>query len=130
MRAMMRAALWILALGVVVFSWACGGESKPQAKTQQFATGYSKDIKKQLDYDAHVVSSEEDGDKLIVNVNDTWKPSPPGIKAQLLADWFDKWKAAHGDAKGLEVVVRADGEDVDRYAADGYHPVEKKKKGE
>jgi hypothetical protein len=120
-----------MSLGFMLLSLGCGGEGKTAGQPQQRATGYSADLKKTLEHDDRVVSSDEEGGKLIVTVNEKWEPTDPGNKAWALGGWFDKWQRQRGDGKGgdgLEVVVRFNGQDTDRYtAAQGYQPIEAKR---
>ena len=125
-----RAFIWPMALTLLIITCGCGGDDKSAGQPQQHATGYSADLKKTLEFDDRVLSSEEDGGKLIVNVNEKWEPTDRGNKAWALGGWFDKWQRQHGDAKsgaGLQVIVRYNGKDMDRYSASGYEPVEAKK---
>jgi len=112
----------------------CGGEEAKTKAEGQPAPGYSADIMKQLEYDARVDSStppQQDGNKLIVTVNEDWvKDANYGSREWTLKGWYAKWQAARGGGSapaGLQVVVRYNGQDVDRYSANGYEPLEKKK---
>jgi hypothetical protein len=125
-----RALALMAALGLSLVAAGCGGEEKSSGQALPRATGYSADLKKTLEYDDRVLSSSEEGRKLVVMVNEKWEPTDKGNKAWALGGWFEKWQRQHGDGKnsdGLEVVVRFNGKDLDRYTARGYEPIEEKK---
>jgi len=90
-----------------------------------YPAGISEDIEQQLKYDARVDSFEPDGEDLIVNVNDTWLHSPPGMRERALGQWYSLWQPAHGSAS--KIVVRFDGSEVERWTAEkGYQPEREK----
>lgn len=124
----------ILAVALVssLLAYGCGGDEESTKPAEPPATGYSKDVMQQLQYDARVESPQQEGDRLIVNVNEEWvKDANYGSREWTLKDWFAKWQAAragNGNApEGLMVIVRHNGKDVDRYSAKGYEPLETKK---
>lgn len=119
-----------ITLAATLFSYGCGGDEKSTKAAEPPATGYSKEIMQQLEYDARVESPQQEGDKLIVNVNEEWvKDANYGSREWTLKDWYTKWQASRGGSasEGLMVVVRHNGKDVDRYSAKGYEPLETKK---
>ena len=131
-RIIIQSLTFAVALAATLFAYGCGGEEKSTKAAEPPASGYSKDVMKQLEYDARVESPQQEGDKLIVNVNDEWvKDANYGSREWTMKDWFTKWQAARSSGgsapEGLMVIVRHKGEDVDRYSAKGYEPIETKK---
>ena len=114
-----------------VLLYACGGHSKHVEQTHKYPAGSvtSEDLGRQLKYDARVEDYDDSDDKkLIINVHQSWVASPPGMKQRSLNQWYSMWQAAHGDAKGLEVVVQHEGTPVAKWtAAGGYELIEPKK---
>lgn len=110
---------------------ACGGDSKHMEQTYKYPAGSitSEDIDRQLKYDARVEDYDDSDDKkLVINVHQSWVASPPGMKQRSLNQWYSMWQSAHGDAKGLEVVVQHEGTPVAKWtAAHGYELIEQKK---
>jgi hypothetical protein len=124
--AMRRVAVWIVLLGSVLFAFGCGGDSQQTGSAAKYPTGISEDIGQQLKYDARVDSFEPDGEDLIVNVNDTWLHSPPGIRERALGQWYSLWRPAHSSSK---IVVKYDGDEVESWTGEkGYQPASKEKK--
>src|SRR5215470_3431786 len=108
-----RAIIWTAALAAILFAYACSSDTQPSATTAQYPTGINEDVEKQLKYDARVQDYETDGDKLIVNVNQAWISSPPGMQERAVGQWYTLWQNSHGgkQQKGPQVVVRYDGND-------------------
>jgi hypothetical protein len=103
----------------------CGGEHKLAANAPEYPAGSvsQEEIERQLKYDARVQDFEVSGDKLIVNVNQEWVASPPGLQQRSIGQWFGMWQAAQSK-KGVEVVVRHDGKDVATWSGEkGYKQV-------
>ena len=124
-----RPVVWAVALGTLVFALACGGETTPTDTARQYPTGISDDIYKQLKYDARVQDYKEDGNTLVVNVNDSWIQSPPGMRERALGQWYSLWQGAHGKQNDLKVVVQHNGNPVDSWSGEkGYQPSEDNKK--
>jgi hypothetical protein len=129
--AMKRRAAWMVLLAAVLFAFGCGGDSRQTGSAAKYPTGISEDIGQQLKYDARVDSFDPDGEDLIVNVNETWLHSPPGIRERALGQWYSLWGPAHSSAG--KIVVKFDGDEVESFTAEkGYQPAgkEKKKAGE
>jgi len=129
--AMKRPAAWMVLLAAVLFTFGCGGDSQQTGTAAKYPTGISEDIGQQLKYDARVDSFDPDGEDLIVNVNDTWLHSPPGMRERALGQWYSLWGPAHSSAG--KIVVKFDGDEVESFTAEkGYQPAakEKKKAGE
>ncbi len=133
-----RAALWMALIALILIAAACGGEHNSGTASNRYPAGSvtEEDMGKTLKFDARVQDYETDGDKLIVNVNQEWVSSPPGIQARALDQWYNMWQAAHRSSdsaptKGLEVIVRHEGEDVASWTdEEGYKPVIRKKEKE
>lgn len=123
-----RPALFVLALGGLLFAYSCGSDLHHTGTADKYPAGISEDIDQQLKYDARVDSFEPDGEDLIVNVNDTWLHSPPGIRERALGHWYSLWQPGHGSAS--KIVVKFDGNEVERWTAEkGYQPASKEDKG-
>ncbi|HVG21504.1 MAG TPA: hypothetical protein VNI02_20870 [Blastocatellia bacterium] len=128
--AKLRPLIWACALGAMLFSLACGGDDTPINNASQYPTGISDDIYKQLKYDARVQDYEEQGNTLVVNVNDSWMSSPPGMRERALGQWYILWQNAHGKQDDLKIVVQHEGNALDSWSVDkGYQPAQTKKKG-
>ena len=122
-----RVRAYAIFLCVALLATACGGDSTATNTGPQYPTGIGSDIEKQLKYDARVVDFNPNGDTLIVNVNESWMSSPPGIRARALGQWFSLWQSSHGASS--KILVKHDGKDVDTWTADkGYQPVSAEKK--
>lgn len=122
-----RRAMCVLALGSMLFAYGCGSDSHQTSTAAKYPAGISEDIEQQLKYDARVDSFEPDGEDLIVNVNDTWLHSPPGMRERALGQWYSLWQPAHSPAS--KIVVRFDGSEVERWTAEkGYQPASKENK--
>jgi len=125
--AMKRRAAWTFLLAAVLFAFGCGGDSQQTGSAAKYPTGISEDIVQQLKYDARVDSFDADGEDLVVNVNDTWLHSPPGIRERALGQWYSLWRPAHSSAS--KIVVKNEGDEVESFTAEkGYQPASKEKK--
>ncbi|HKY05465.1 MAG TPA: hypothetical protein VJQ56_11275 [Blastocatellia bacterium] len=123
---------FILMIAAIVTAAACGGGSHPNVSTSQFpgGTADAEQLERMLKFDARVNDYELSGDRLVVNVNQDFMTSPPGIKERAAGQWFNMLTSSRGKdrANSLQVVVRHEGEDVARWTADaGYEPLGKMK---
>jgi hypothetical protein len=122
-----RTLLWVIAISAMLFAVACGGDHAPTNTSPQYPTGVGNDIEKQLKYDARVQDYDQDGNTLVVNVNDSWMSSPPGMRERALGQWYSLWQAAHGG--NSKIVVKHEGTEVDIWTGEkGYQPAETEKK--
>lgn len=125
--AIKRGAVWAVLLAAMLSAAGCGSDSQQTSTAAKYPAGISEDIEQQLKYDARVDSFEPDGEDLIVNVNDTWLHSPPGMRERALGQWYSLWQPAHSSAS--KIVVRFDGSEVERWTAEkGYQPASKENK--
>ncbi len=125
--AIKRGAVWAVLLAAMLSAVGCGSDSQQTSTAAKYPAGISEDIDKQLKYDARVDSFEPDGEDLIVNVNDAWLHSPPGMRERALGQWYSLWQPAHSSAS--KIVVRFDGSEVERWTAEkGYQPASKENK--
>lgn len=125
----LRASAYVIAFGILLLATACGGDATPTNTSSQYPVGIGSDIEKQLKYDARVVDFNPNGNTLIVNVNDSWISSPPGMRARALGQWYSLWQQAHGT--GSKIIVKYEGNDVDFWTAEkGYQPAAKKETSE
>lgn len=125
----LRPLIWAFALGAMLFAYACGGDDTSTNNASQYPTGISDDIYKQLKYDARVQDYQEEGNTLIVNVNDSWMLSPPGMRERALGQWYGLWQNAHGKQDDLKIVVQHEGNALDSWSVDkGYQPAQNSKK--
>ena len=116
-----RMMLVAFVLGSMVLALGCGGGSHHTSSAEKYPAGISEDVEQQLKYDARVDSFTPEGDDLIVNVNDSWMHSPPGIRERALGHWFSLWKPSQNTAN--KIVVKFDGNEVERWTAEkGYEP--------
>jgi len=123
----LRRLFLVFALGSLIFVFGCGGSSNDAATTAKYATGISEDIEQQLKYDARVDSFDTSGDTLVVNVNDAWLNSPPGMQERSVGQWYTLWHSNHSG--GVE--VQKDGDKVATWTSkSGYRPVTKSKGAE
>ncbi|HYP30000.1 MAG TPA: hypothetical protein VE262_25065 [Blastocatellia bacterium] len=112
-------------LAVFLFAFitaACGGHHKPPSSTEQFpgATADSEYLEKMLKFDARVQDYEISGDKLVVNVNESWIDAPYGIKERATGQWFNMFRASQGgQQKAVQVVVQHQGQQVGKWTPDG-----------
>lgn len=127
-----RVAGWALTMLVMLVAIGCGGEHRNAGSAPQYAAGSvtQEEIERQLRHDARVQDFEPSGDKLIVNVNQAWMASPPGLQQRAVGQWFGMWQAAQ-NKKDVEVLVRHEGSDVARWNNKvGYKPVAPARSGE
>lgn len=121
---MSRLALWTLSLALMFSAFGCGSDSQPSSTGANYPAGISDDIGQQLKYDARVDSFDADGEDLIVNVNDSWMHSPPGMRERALGQWYSLWQGTH--SKTSKILVKFDGNEVERWTAEkGYQPASK-----
>ena len=124
---MKRPLVWMFLLAAMFVAFGCGSDSQQTSSAAKYPSGISEDIDQQLKYDARVESFEPDGQDLVVNVNDTWLHSPPGMRERALGHWYSLWQPGHGNSS--KIVVKHDGEEVESWTADkGYQPATKEKK--
>ena len=122
-----RTLAWVIAISAMLLVVACGGDHTATNTSPQYPTGIGNDIEKQLKYDARVQDYQPDGNTLIVNVNDSWMSSPPGMRQRALGQWYSLWQAEHGN--NSKIVVRLRGTEVDTWTAEkGYQPAGTEKK--
>jgi hypothetical protein len=125
--------LSLLALFLFVFiTGACGGHHKTPSSTDQLpgATADSEYLEKMLKFDARVQDYEISGDKLIVNVNDSWIDAPYGIKERATGQWFNMFRSSQGGSqKALQVVVQHQGQEVGKWTPEGGFESAEEKEG-
>ena len=122
-----RHALCAFALCLALFNYGCESGSDQTQSTATYPTGISENIEQQLKYDARVDSFDTSGENLVVNVNDAWLNSPPGMQERSAGQWYSSWHANHSG--GVE--VQHDGNKVATWTSDkGYRPETKPKRGE
>ncbi|HKG22118.1 MAG TPA: hypothetical protein VKC34_09480 [Blastocatellia bacterium] len=111
--------LSLLAVFLFVFiTGGCGRHHRPPTPTDQFpgASANSETLEKMLKFDARVQDYEISGDKLIVNVNESWIEAPYGIKERATGQWFNMFRASQGNStKELQVVVQHEGQEVGKW---------------
>ena len=113
---------FILALALAAGS--CGGGTENNTSSIVPPANVSnQNVEDTLKFDSRVQDFDTDGDKLIVNVNESWMKSPPGLQERSVDGWLSGWKAERaGDSgsapKGLTVLVKYDGNDVARATLD------------
>lgn len=129
-----RRFLYLGLLTALTLAAACGGEHMPTTQTTMYPAGSVSDqeLEKTLKFDARVQSHEFDGNKLVVEVNQSWISSPPGLQQRAAGEWYNMWQSArkgeNAQVKGLEVLVRYEGDDVAKWTDEkGYQPIEMKK---
>jgi hypothetical protein len=123
-----RRLMWISLVGAILFLSGCGGGHTETGNTPKYPVGVSEDIEQQLKYDARVDTFEPDGQTLVVNVNESWLHSPPGMRERALGHWYSLWQPSHGNDS--KIVVKHDGEEIESWTADkGYQPAAKPKEG-
>jgi hypothetical protein len=107
---------FILALALAAGSCSSSSENNTSSIVPP-ANVSNQSVEQTLKFDSRVQDFDTDGDKLTVNVNDSWMKSPPGLQERAVDGWLAGWKserAADGGSapKGLTVVVKYDGNDV------------------
>ncbi|HTG17197.1 MAG TPA: hypothetical protein VK747_18240 [Blastocatellia bacterium] len=119
----LRMVLLAIALGSMFFVHGCGSDATSAGSSaKEYPAGVSEDVEKQLKYDARVESFEpdgEDGENLVVNVNDSWASSPQGMQERAVGQWYSLWHAQHSGGK---VIVKHNGNPVASWSAKGYKP--------
>jgi hypothetical protein len=117
-----RLVLLAIVLGSILFVNGCGSDATPTGSSaKEYPAGVSEEVEKQLKYDARVDSFEsdgEDGENLIVNVNDSWASSPQGMQERAVGQWYSLWHAQHNGS----VIVKHNGNPVASWSAKGYKP--------
>lgn len=128
LRDRLRPALLLIALGAMLFAYACASESHETGSAANYPSGISEDIEQQLKYDARVESFDaSSGDALIVNVNDAWLSSPPGMQERSVGQWYSLWHANHRGG----VIVQHNGSKIASWTSEaGFKPETKSKSGE
>lgn len=118
--AVRRMKLVTVAISSILFAFGCGGGSHNTGSSEKYPAGVSEDIEQQLKYDARVDGFESEGDSLIVNVNETWMHSPPGIRERALGHWYSLWKPSGTASK---IVIKFEGNEVESWTGEkGYQP--------
>src|SRR5262249_8570086 len=83
---------FVLALAFSTSS--CGGS--PENNTSSIvapANVSNQSIEQTLKFDSRVQDFDTDGDKLTVNVNESWMKSPQGLQERAIDGWLSGWKA-------------------------------------
>jgi hypothetical protein len=127
-----HALILVIVAAAMLAATGCGGDHRPAGNAPQYEAGSvsQEEIERQLKYDARVQDYEVSGDKLIVNVNQEWMSSPPGLQERAVGQWFGMWQTAQSK-KEVEVIVRHDGNDIARWTGqNGYKHVASPKSGE
>ena len=125
--ALVRFAVCALVLGAALCAFGCGGDSTQTGNAAKYPTGISEDVEQQLKYDARVDSFEPDGENLVVNVNQAWINSPPGMQERAVGQWYALWHSNHSGG----VIVQYEGNKVASWTSDrGYAPETKSAKKE
>jgi hypothetical protein len=104
----------------------CGGaDSHSNGHVGLYSPGSKtdEDVDKELKFDARVQNYSAEGDKLVVNVNESFASAPPGIQQRALGHWYSLWQAARTaqnskPQKDLEVVVRFEGNELAKWTRD------------
>ena len=116
-----------MVLLAALLACGCGSDSHQTGTAQTYPAGISEDIEQQLKYDARVDTFDPEGQDLIINVNDTWLHSPPGMRERALGHWYSLWQPAHTSAS--KIVIKFDGNEVESWSAEkGYQPAAKENK--
>jgi hypothetical protein len=120
-----RQAMATVLLSSMLCVFGCGSDSTKTTTSAKYPTGISEDIEQQLKYDARVEGFETaDNDSLVVNVNDSWMNSPPGMQERSVGQWYSLWHSSHTGA----VVVQHQGNKVASWTSQsGYKPESKSK---
>jgi len=113
---------FILALALAASS--CGGGTENNTSSIVPPANVSnQNVEDTLKFDSRVQDFDTDGDKLIVNVNESWMKSPPGLQERSVDGWFSGWKTERAGGggsvpKGVAVVVKYDTNEVARATAE------------
>ena len=120
-----RLALWATAVGMLLLAYGCASDSHEMSGGANYPAGISEDIEQQLKYDARVESFDTtSGPDLIVNVNDAWLSSPPGMQERSVGQWYSLW---HANQPG-GVIVQHDGARIASWTSGtGFKPETKSK---
>lgn len=122
-----RGAASMILAAAAIFTFGCGSDAPHSGSAVKYPAGISEDIRQQLKYDARVESFDADGEDLVVNVNDSWLHSPPGMRERALGQWYSLWQTGHGSAG--KIVVNHNGTEVETWTAGkGYQPTAEQKK--
>ena len=123
-----RPALWATVLGALLIAYGCASDSHEMGGAANYPAGISEDIEQQLKYDARVDSFDTgSSEDLIVNVNDAWLSSPPGMQERSVGQWYSMWHSNHRGS----VIVQHDGNKIASWTSDsGFKPETKSKGGE
>lgn len=114
-------------LSALLCSFGCASDSSKTASAAKYPTGISEDIEQQLKYDARVDNLETgDNDSLVVNVNDAWINSPPGMQERSAGQWYSLWHSGHSGA----VVIQHQGTKVASWTSEGGYKPESQSKEE
>jgi hypothetical protein len=122
---LLRPVLWATSLVALLLTFGCASDSHQMGGTTNYPSGISEDIDQQLKYDARVESFDTSGEHLIVNVNDGWLSSPPGMQERSVGQWYSMWHSNHGGG----VIVQHDGNKIAGWTSDGGFKPETKAKG-
>ena len=125
-----KAALLLIVL-ISLAALACESHSVAGGPVPIFPEGNvtNEEVEKLIRFVARVEKPEIAGDKLFVDVNQSWMSSPPGLRERSMAKWYGMWQAAHGGTpdnhkKGVDVVARFEGKEVAHWTSDGYRWLE------
>ena len=128
--------VWALTITALLLAVACGGgDSQSSKRLGLYAPGSKtdEDVDRELKFDARVQNYAAEGDKLVVNVSESFASAPPGIQQRALGHWYSLWQAARTPQNGepqkdLVVVVQFEGNELARWTRDeGFKPVQRAK---
>jgi hypothetical protein len=122
----------VVLLVVAILIAGCGGDVQQRAVSGMYPPGSKteEDVFNELKYDSRVKDYETSDNRLLVNVDEVFQSSPPGVQERALRHWYNLWQAARGGDSGkkLEVVARSSGNDVAKWTtSEGYQLVAPKK---
>ena len=118
--AIIQKTLTAVGLCLMLFAIGCGGGSHNASSAEKYPAGISEDVEQQLKYDARVDGVEPEGENLIVNVNESWMHSPPGMRERALGHWYSLWKPT---GKASKIVIKYEGNEVESWTGEkGYQP--------